>query len=217
IRDPYLHHAIVNAFDQLLEKERFPSYILFLEINPSSIDVNIHPTKTEIKFEDERIIYTLVKSAVRKALGSYVVIPEIDFADPNTFNPVPFPDSNQQVAAPPKISVNKHYNPFQDLGKQAPKNIQWHTIYENRYLETRDEASISTEVRTLTVGSTPSPAISEAFQLPEGKIAAYYNQKLIIVDQRAAHEKILFEKYVLYLQKHKAPIQQLLFPRTIEL
>lgn len=217
IKDPYIHHAINNAFDQLISKEQFPTYILFLEIDPSRIDVNIHPTKTEIKFDDERAIYTLVKSAVKKALGQYVVIPEIDFADPNVFNPVAFIKNDAPVISPPKVNIDKGYNPFrEDKSVRQAQNMQWHALFENKYTEKPLEVSKDT--------SEPLPVIKpnpikfwDAFQLADGKIAASKDKRLILVDQRAAHERILFEKHMHNMSNRSAPIQQLLFPRTLEL
>jgi DNA mismatch repair protein MutL len=217
IKDPYIHHAIVNAFDQLISKEQYPTYVLFLDIDPARIDVNIHPTKTEIKFDDERAIYTLVKSAVKKALGQYVVIPEIDFGDPNVFNPVAFLKHNNNISTPPKVSVNKSYNPFidQNVVKQA-QNSQWHKLFENKYIDDTIP-EIEREFQSKIELEENRYTIANAFQINEGMIAALVNAQLIVVDQRAAHERILYEKHMNNLMKRSAPIQQLLFPRTMEL
>lgn len=217
IKDPYIHHAIVNAFDQLIAKDQFPTYILFLDIDPTRIDVNIHPTKTEIKFDDERAIYTLVKSAVKKALGQYVVIPEIDFADPNVFNPVAFLKDKSESFTPPKVNIDKGYNPFQaDRSVKQAQNAQWHALFDNKYMENK-ETELASPKAPETLFKHNAVRISDAFQLTDGIIAANKDNKLIIVDQRAAHERILFEKHMHNMANRSAPIQQLLFPRTLEL
>jgi DNA mismatch repair protein MutL len=217
IKDGYLHHAIVNAFDQLIAKDQHPMYVLFLEIDPSRIDVNIHPTKTEIKFDDERAIYTLVKSAVKKALGQYVVIPELEFSDPNVFNPVAFLQPNHTVETVKKSSGNQQqFSPFpSNNSMRGVQTAQWHKLFENQYLENRQETPADSQ-QQIKVENT-SNRIYEAFQLSEGYLIAKKNACLIVVDQRAAHERILYEKYMNAIARRSAPIQQLLFPRTLEL
>jgi len=218
IKDAYLHHAIVNAFDQLIAKDQYPMYVLFLEIDPSRIDVNIHPTKTEIKFDDERAMYTLVKSAVKKALGQYVVIPELEFSDPNVFNPVAFLQHQPEPTSGQKSTASKtpQFTPFpSNNSMRGVQTAQWHKLFENQYLENREEPSISAQ-HQLKVDTFKSQ-ISDAFQFADGFLVARKNEQLIVVDQRAAHERILYEKYMQSIARRSAPIQQLLFPRTLEL
>lgn len=214
IKDPYLHHAIVNSFDQLIAKDQYPSYVLFMELDPSRIDVNIHPTKTEIKFDDERAIYTLVKSAVKKALGQYVVIPEIDFGDPNTFNPVGFLKQTESVPNT-HTAPKTNFDPFKSgSNMKGVQTSQWHKLFENNYLETRQNDKSLTQ---LIPDDNKKSRINDAFQIADGFIVATKDNQLIVVDQRAAHERILYEKHLHNIQRRSAPIQQLLFPRTIEL
>ena len=217
IKDAYLHHAIVNAFDQLIAKDQYPMYVLFLEIDPSRIDVNIHPTKTEIKFDDDRAIYTLVKSAIKKALGQYVVIPELEFSDPNVFNPVAFLQPNHSAETVKNPSGNQQqFSPFpSNNSMRGVQTAQWHKLFENQYLENRQETPADSQ-QQIKVENTDN-RIYEAFQLSEGYLIAKKNACLIIVDQRAAHERILYEKYMTAIARRSAPIQQLLFPRTLEL
>jgi len=217
IRDAYLNHAIVNAYDQLIAKDQFPLYVLFLQIEPNRIDVNIHPTKTEIKFDDERSIYTLVKSAVKKALGQYSAMPELEFADPRVFNPVAFIKSESNHAAAPEKKVDKGYNPFQEQGtwKQV-QNAQWHKIFDNAYIDREPTLEATPGQQQLQMEHPENEAV-EAFLLPNGYIVSSRKNQLIIIDQRAAHERILFEKYCQNIIYRSATVQQLLFPRTIEL
>ena len=216
IKDAYLHHAIVNAFDQLIAKDQYPMYVLFLDIEPSRIDVNIHPTKTEIKFDDERAIYTLVKSAVKKALGQYVVIPELEFSDPNVFNPVAFLQQNNSETVKKPSGSSQQFTPFpSNNSMRGVQTAQWHKLFENQYLENRQDKEEAPQ-QQLKIDN-PVHSISDAFQLANGYLIAKKDEQLIVVDQRAAHERILFEKYMHSIERRSAPIQQLLFPRTLEL
>jgi DNA mismatch repair protein MutL len=217
IRDAYLNHAIANAYDQLIAKDQFPLHALFLQVDPARIDVNIHPTKTEIKFDDERSIYTLVKSAVKKALGHYNAMPELEFADPNVFNPVGFTPPDHRRSAAPEKKVDRGYNPFQEQGTwKSVQNAQWHKLFDNSYIEKTAAADLSSGQQQLPIEQTENESI-EAFVLPNGYIAAGRKNQLLLIDQRAAHERILFEKYTRNIIYRSASVQQLLFPRTIEL
>lgn len=219
VKDAYLNHAIVNAFEQLIAKDQFPFYVLFLEIDPSHIDINIHPTKTEIKFDDEKSMYSLVKSAVKKALGSYTSMPELDFSDPNVFNPNRLINNSSHAVSVPEPKINKSYNPFKTEEQKTWKSVQsqqWHKLFENEYLQTEQEVSKELIQKEL-------PLEQQIFEfdtflmLPNGYISTVLNGNLIIIDQRAAHEKILFEKFAQNIKNNSSITQQLLFPRTIEL
>jgi DNA mismatch repair protein MutL len=218
IRDAYLNHAVVNAYDQLIAKDQFPLYVLFLQIEPGRIDVNIHPTKTEIKFDDERSIYTLVKSAVKKALGQYSAMPELEFADPNVFNPVGFLRPENHHTPVPEKKADKGYNPFQQEGTwKSVQNAQWHKLFENSCIEKPvGSEPVPGQQHKLHIEPQETEAV-EAFLLPNGFIATSRKGQLLVVDQRAAHERILFEKYSQNIIYRSASVQQLLFPRTIEL
>ncbi len=217
IRDSYLNHAIVNAYDMMIAKDQFPLYALFLEIDPSHIDVNIHPTKTEIKFDDERAIYALVKSAVRKALGQYVNIPELEFEDPNVFNPIGFTKTdNLRTHSSLDVKTDRSFNPFGELNMKSVQTRQWQQLFGNPYIDEHHD-TVQHEQHSETGKKPITIRFTDAFQLPDGYIAARKEDQLIIVDQRAAHERILFEKYIQNIKLRKAPVQQLLFPRTLEL
>ncbi len=216
IKDAYLNHAIINAYDQLIAKDQYPLYALFLQIEPERIDVNIHPTKTEIKFDDERSIYTLVKSAVKKALGQYASMPELEFADPRVFNPVGFLQPEKSHSTAPEKKPDRGYNPFQEQGTwKSVQNAQWHKLFDNSYVE-NTQAGSPGQQQELKIELNENEAV-EAFLLPNGFIAASRKNQLIVIDQRAAHERILFEKYTQNIVYRSASVQQLLFPRTIEL
>ncbi len=218
IKDAYLNHAVNSAFDQLIAKDQFPLYALFLTIDPGRIDVNIHPTKTEIKFDDERAIYALVKSAVRKALGQYTAMPELEFADKNVFNPVAFINGENNHTQSPDAKRDKSYNPF--AAEQQWKQVQtsqWHKLFDTN-LEQTHTYNPGKQAEQNAILNLPIEAnLFEVLQLPNGFLATSKNGNLILIDQRAAHERILFEKYCQNIVYRSASVQQLLFPRTIEL
>ncbi len=221
IKDAYLNHAITSAYDQLIAKDQFPMYALFLTIAPERIDVNIHPTKTEIKFDDERAIYALVKSAVRKALGQYTAMPELEFADKNVFNPVAFLNKETVHTQSPEIKTNKSYNPF--AAEQQWKQVQisqWHKIFDtntDQKENTHTFISSDNEAQNEILNLQHEPVDFEVLLLSSGYLATNRNGHFLIIDQRAAHERILFEKYCQNIVYRSASVQQLLFPRTIEL
>lgn len=217
IRDPYLHHAIVNAYDQMISKDQFPLYVLFLETDPSRIDVNIHPTKTEIKFDDERAMYALVRSAVLKSLGQATSIPGIELTDVNTFNPVGFTRQEDQVVSRmPEIKVNRSFNPFADPLQKTRSTRNWQTIFGNPYLE-QESPGNQTEIIPEKILNHPVETINGMLSLGNGYIAARQGSELLLIDQRAAHERVLYEKYLRIIRNKKPVIQKLLFPRTVEL
>lgn len=215
VKDAYLNHAIVNAYDQLISKEQYPLYCLFMEIDPAKIDINIHPTKTEIKFEEDKSIYTLIKSAVKKALGAFTLTPEIDFGFvskdvSNNFN---FTNNNK----PTQARTNPQYNPFdnQDKWKQVQVK-QWHKLFDQEHDTTSPFQIITSEKQNEVLIQKEEYQFSEPINIKNGFFAAVKNGELIIVDQRAAHERILFEKYCKN-SNGAVTIQKLAFPKTIEL
>ncbi|NQW43254.1 MAG: DNA mismatch repair endonuclease MutL [Bacteroidetes bacterium] len=222
IKDAYLNHAINSAYDQLIAKDQFPMYALFLTIDPARIDVNIHPTKTEIKFDDERSVYALVKSAVKKAIGQYTAMPELEFADTNVFNPVAFLKTDAKHTNQPVIKTDKNYNPFEGQKQwRQVQTAQWHKLFDttadsNTTNSLTNSPSVDTSEYSKLLLSQEEISI-DALQIQGGYMAAVKNGVLLIIDQRAAHERILFEKYCQNLIYRSATVQQLLFPRTIEL
>lgn len=234
IRSNYLNHAIVSAYDELLPRDSFPLYVLFIDIDPSRIDINVHPTKQEIKFEDEKIIYAFVNAAAKRALGKYSVSPTLDFDSETAFgrlegfsrNPAPAEytpaESDAQSANHLKTTFPSR-NDMDDLGKSNLRH--WKELYE----DSREEKKLNSPA-TFTIPSrweqeevTTQPLIageekdSAAFQLHEKFIVSQIKSGFILVDQQAAHERILFEKFLNQLENNIAPSQQQLFPQTLQL
>jgi DNA mismatch repair protein MutL len=223
IRDPYLHHAVVNAYEGLLPPESFPSYFLFLDTDPTHIDINIHPTKTEIKFDDERTVYAIVRAAVKKSLGQYSVTPSLDF---NQEVSIQIPHKFEgEFPKQPSVNINTDYNPFQQTGRKYEKPVVqgWENLYEGL----RHEKSQSGELMTDPDPETePNPTlipdnVAESgrtlLQIHNRYIIAPVKSGFLVVDQQNAHERILYERFLASLEQKLSTSQQQLFPVTLEL
>jgi DNA mismatch repair protein MutL len=218
IKDAYLHHAVQNAFEELLSKESFASYWLYIDIDPSRIDINIHPTKTEIKFEDERSIYSIVRAAVKRSLGQYSVTPPLDFEQERSFD-LPYAMRNAPIQQP-AVSVNPQYNPFRnEIQKTSASG--WEKLYEglrneSAEIETLTSGITQPEIETSGNGEIKPEADHFVFQLHQRYIITQVKSGLMIVDQQAAHERVLYEKYLQQIHKQAGPSQQNLFPQAME-
>lgn len=221
IKSPYFHHAVSNAFEDLIEKDTHPGYFLFLEIDPSKIDVNIHPTKTEVKFEDERSIYAVIRSSVRQALGKYNITPTLDFDTEAAFQ-IPIKKNISQIIQP-TIKVNSDYNPFH---QQKPVKKEWESFYESPNKEKQNDLLTNqwVDVQTGEVFDNQQKQELEDLMLDiETKVFQIFNRYIVagsatsfwIVDQHRAHERVLFEKFL--SQEHHGHSQMTMFPETWEL
>jgi DNA mismatch repair protein MutL len=224
IRSPYLGHAIEHAFQELIPEGSYPSYFIFLETDPAQIDINVHPTKTEIKFQDESLIYQVLKTAVRRALGKFNLTPSLDFERETSFDNAII-DRHKPVV-PPVIHVDPTFNPFNKGGSggRQPGGLtsrvnpqQWETLFPgsvdipNSPQKPQGQAIISPDWST-----EQSTASSNRFiHLHRKYIVASVKSGLMIIDQQRAHERILYERYVRQLDSQKSHAQQLLFPETI--
>ena len=211
IKDGYLHHAVTNAFEELLPKESHASYWLYLDIDPSKIDVNIHPTKTEIKFEDERSVYAIVRSAVKRSLGQYNVAPALDFERESSFD-VPHAMRYQPVQMP-TVMVNPGYNPFQNDTKIA--SAGWDKVYDDiRKMPT--QFITDSKTNTGIEFDSQEEKITEYFQSGAFIIAKFSNQ-ILIIDATSAHERIIYNQLINKINGQPISSQQMLFPQTIQL
>lgn len=244
IKSSYLHHAVAQAFEELLPSDAFPLYVLFLEIEPSRIDINVHPTKQEIKFDDEKLVYNYLKVAVRHALGSHNVMPTIDFEQEVSFTPT--------LASPSRIREGVAISPNSRGGRSsAPilpaseserheNNLRnWQKLYEGLDLIEKDseiiietEETIESEQQIIKVDSrandhdfvqtiddsekTFTKEQKEPYQIHSQYIVSQIKSGFMLIDQTAASERILYEKYLSALQTSPVSIQKLLFPRTTE-
>lgn len=207
IKDGYLNHAVSNAFQELLPKDSFPSYWLYIDIDPSRIDVNIHPTKTEIKFEDERSVYAIVRSAVKRSLGQYSLSPTLDFEREKTFD-IPHSMRHQAVQSP-GVTVNTQYNPFQQ--EKSIASSGWQKLYESSS-KTQNTPELENQILSSFLNTDETKEI--VFQMGP-YIISKINEGLLIVDITTAHERILFHKFKKQLETGHPITQQNLFPQTI--
>lgn len=209
IKNNYLHKAIVDAFEHLLPNQYVPSYFLFLEIDPSKIDINIHPTKTEIKFEDEYAIYAVLRAAVKHALGQYNVTPSLDFDQNPDWAFIPSAPSNGTIKSP-EIKVDRNYNPFETPSNSykdvQPLNELYKSFSEFEFENNHPETILDKE-------EFESSEIN-AFQWQNKYIVTQYRGELLIIDQHRAHQLILFEK-LKKSSEENALSQRLLFPVEI--
>lgn len=220
IKSPYLHHAVQNAFEQLLPKDAFPSYFIMMEVDPKTIDVNIHPTKTEIKFEDEKSIYTFLKAAVKQSLGKYNIAPTLDFEQEVSI-PLPTGKSREEILMnPPTIKVNKNYNPFakeeaEILQRSGAKQPSFTTKQFESFAPAKNEERRPSSADQRNENEEQLTR-STAYQLHNKYILAHIKTGLAVIDQQAAHERILYEKFFESAGRQQGVSQQQLFPQTLE-
>lgn len=213
IKSPYLNHAISQAFTELISKDQFPSYFIYLSVPSDSIDINIHPTKTEINFEDIRSVYAILLSGVKRAIGQYSISPSLDFEQEKAFQIRPLRKSDKITS--PSIKINPNYNPFdsQEDKKEAISNNL------GMYKET--QASFIKEDDTLLEKQTIEINVSDSkkyFQYQNKIIITQVKSGLLLIDQKRAHRQILYEDLLKTInQNNKSSSQKLLFPVYIEL
>jgi DNA mismatch repair protein MutL len=213
IRSNYLNHAVTMAFDGLIPEGSFPFFVLFIEIDPRHIDVNVHPTKTEIKFADERSVYAVISSAVRQALGAHNLAPAIDFgSDVNIIqklNSQSFSKEqyfDEQFTTLERSNLDNWEKLFEQSGPESSR-LMSPTEPSNEKLETVGQIPILPPV------TAPEERIS--FQLQQKFLVKVVSTGLMIIDQQAAHERVLYEKYIAQLKNNRGASQQTLFPQSI--
>lgn len=208
VRSNYINHAVMTAFEGLLPEGSYPFYVLFIELDPRHIDVNVHPTKTEIKFDDERAVYAVVSAAVRLALGKHNLMPALDFeADVNLFQKV----SSSTSASERDVLLEEKFA----TGMQRSTLENWTRLFERSGSD-----SALMELRRDTPEpsrNVPGTVIEEVFQLFDRYLAASTPGGLLVADQQAAHERILFERFLRILKSGKGSSQQVLFPKAVHL
>lgn len=221
IKSNYLNHAVNNAFEGLLQDRSFPFYVLFITIDPKHIDINVHPTKTEIKFDDERTVYAIVKAAVKQALGTHNLSPSLDFGnDVNFARPISIKVNN-----PSTTSTERDYAQFKSSPLQKRNIDKWETAYEELETERLSIDELGGEKRkeqVLTFESSASDASTKpikesgiVFQLHGRYLISQVKSGMMLVDQQAAHERILYEKYLNYVESNSGASQQCLFPQSV--
>src|SRR5690606_2204807 len=231
IRSNYLHHAVLSAFEGLISSDQHPFYVLFLDLDPAHIDINVHPTKTEIKFDDERTIYGLVRSAVKQALGAHNVVPTLDFS----FD-VNFTDNwkNDEIKKQ-EVARENSYKTFNSSSFKKQDPTGWEKLFEGTHtgleLAGLDRSPTDEDTELLTFSSKANttdkkepvqqPVEAEdtgaTFQVGLAYIVAQMSSGMLILDQQASHERILYEKFKRQLENSSGASQQCLFPQSIDL
>lgn len=226
MRHPYFHKAVMEAYDQLIPVGEQVSYFLYFEVDPSNIDVNIHPTKTEIKFENEQAIWPILQAAVKETLGRFNEVPSIDF-DTVDCPDIPVFDSNMGGSlSMPEVRYNPSYNPFEERsGREASNQRNWGSLYEGAHRESSmsspknsmedilpfEDAALADSVSSGTSEEKP------VYIQHKGRfIVTSLKSGLMMVDQHRAHIRILYEKYLVHLDKQTGTSQGLLFPEMIQ-
>ncbi len=211
IKSPFLHHAVGAAFEGLLRPGFQPGYFLNLHVDPKTIDINIHPTKTEVKFEEEQSLYAILRSAIKHSLGIFQVMPTLDFDQNSSLN-VPYDFKNKAAVVPP-IEVDSNFNPFKTSNPSysKPKESQWEGLYSGlNELESRSDSN--SQEPLIEVSET-----TRVFQLFSKYIVCPLRTHMLVIDQSRAHQRVLYERFLNDITNKRGLSQQLLFPLEIEL
>ncbi|MCD6333057.1 MAG: DNA mismatch repair endonuclease MutL, partial [Bacteroidales bacterium] len=210
MKHPYFHKAIMQCYERLIPPDAIPSYFIFLDIDPSRIDVNIHPTKTEIKFEDEKAIYQILQATVKKSLGKFSITPSLDFNQEGAIE-IPVPHPGEPVSVP-EIKVDPEFNPFASHPRRTAVPQNWERLYsrENNHDNIRDQSSES--MFSQHEAETPS-----FIQLKNKFILTPVKSGLMVIHQVRAYERILYEQFLKNTGLASFSGQKSLFPVTIEL
>lgn len=227
MKHPYFNKAVMTAYDRLVPQGEQVPYFLYFDVNPNDIDVNIHPTKTEIKFENEQAIWQILMAAVKESIGMFNDVPSIDFdTEDKPDIPVYNPDVASSASAP-KISLNPHYNPFKSSSSSGkptavkPVDEQWEQLYEglNNQDSVEREADIfesesETEINTSqSILAEKSPA---HYQYKGKYVMTAVKSGLMIIDQHRAHVRVLYERYLEQIQQQTSHSQKVLFPEVLQ-
>lgn len=246
MKHPYFHRAITDAYEHIIPVGEQISYFLYMEVEPSTIDVNIHPTKTEIKFENEQSIWQILSSTVKESLGKFSIMPSIDF-DTADMPDIP-PITNEQYFAPPKVHYNPDYNPFKSTssssysrgggGRDSSSNIDWESIYSNisrAKIEHQDEPySDALDLPFNTDGGskfnsdedTQQSLYADDEMIKNANTNLHFKGKyiltsvksgLMIIDQHRAHTRILYDMYLSHIKNNQGVSQKVLFPEIVQL
>ncbi|NJC27993.1 DNA mismatch repair endonuclease MutL [Neolewinella antarctica] len=278
IKSSYLHHAVIGAYDDLLGKDSYPFYVIYIRIDPARIDVNVHPTKQEIKFEDERMIYNYLKATIRHGLGRASIMPSIDFETDNVFSPskttnyAKAADEERGEALPSRMNADytppaprvaadssrlsrddraQNNLPASEAQRRASNLRHWEDLYRGLSGDETDgpaentidfdateefsaalvdlgtgeilQSKVSDDVLPSRVsggdetGQTTTDQDRKPYQLHARYVVSPIKSGWLLIDQRAAHQRILYEKFLANLEDSPAASQQSLFPQTIEL
>ena len=231
MRHPYFHKAVMEAYERLIPVGEQVSYFIYFDVDPKNIDVNIHPTKTEIKFENEQAIWQILAAAVKETLGRFSAVPSIDF-DTEDMPDLPAFDGSS-LPEPPRVSYNSGFNPFQgeaaaSYGGERPKRSvsgDWQQLYAgvaraSKMNEPEADLLPDEEALITTVLPAEEPVVEKGaqyFQLKGRFILTSVKSGLMLIDQHRAHVRVLFDRYMEQIRTRKGVSQGVLFPEVVEL
>ncbi len=218
MRHPYFQKAVLTAYSGMLANDYQPSFFLYFTINPEAIDVNIHPTKTEIKFADEQTIFQILMAAVREALGKFTLAPTIDF---DTSGQIDIPVLHDQPVVQPQVTVDHSYNPFKKRDTviypdRQPAPRHWETLYEGLQKTERLTDRIPAEPEEPLLHATDLESCA-LWQYGGKYILVPTQQGLVLVNQHRAHVAILHARFIDQIRLTQGAMQQLLFPEVLSL
>ncbi len=215
MRHPYFHRAVMQAYDRMLQPNENPAYFIYFDMNPAEIDVNIHPTKTEIKFENERDLWSILTTCVKEALGKFNVAPAIDF---DTEGQIDLPIDNHASAPQPTVTLNPDYNPFRgtsSFGAKHPVSDTWQQLYERRH-EPQPQPTPEEATKTL-FEHAESDEQTDTLLYKNRFVLTTVKSGLMVIDRRRATERILYERILHQLEMQQSASQRTLFPEVLEL
>ncbi len=211
IRHPYLHHSIESAYKELIPNDAIPSYFIYIDTDPGTIDINIHPTKTEVNFLDHQVIYAVIRSAVRQALGLHHVLPSIDFDVERSLD-FTGPKPGQPIKNPFDVPASG-FNPF-DTNENSGHRPQRATQGWEKLFEVPEDVLITpgTEVAASDTEEQKDESREDVFQFQNRYIVTRIKSGLVVIDQVRARERILFEQHLEKIRRQQATVQQEMFP-----
>jgi DNA mismatch repair protein MutL len=225
IKSGYLHHAVMAAYDGILKDGAQPSYFLYLSVPPNTIDINIHPTKTEIKFDDEHALYAILRASIKHSLGQFNVAPVLDFdRDSNLDTPYHYKDLE---GATPTIQVDGNFNPFAEdkpnkqfsSYRKSEPTANWESLYVGLKQDTDEIGQITFENEEVTSSlfndEEVEHAVHKTYQIHKKYIVSSIKSGMVIVDQQRAHQRVLYEQFLVNMTVNQASSQQLLFPLNL--
>ena len=211
IKSPYLNHSVNSAFEGLIDVKYNPSYFLFMEVNPKSIDINIHPTKTEIKFDDEHSIYAILRASIKHSLGQFNIAPILDFNHDKAME-LPYSYKNKKEVKGVGIDINENYNPFVNSKVKSSENV-----YLDIDLEKNIQIEENSSVNTIEFNDDAIFGSISVYQLNNKYLVNKIKSGIVIVNQNRAHQRILYEKFLKFITVDGSKPQKLVNPLKINL
>lgn len=229
MKHPFFHKAIMQAYEKILPPDSIPSYFIYFDLDPADIDVNIHPTKTEIKFENESAIWQILQASVRESLGKFNVVPSIDFDQAGSID-IPMPLHHFDEVNIPEIKVDPTYNPFETKAQaksytggtfpqtsyEKPNVTNWQSLYKGLENNTGVNAEPPVD-EPVQIKIEEQQTTRSSVQFKNKYILTPVKSGLMVIDQKRAHERILYERLLHILENHEVASQQQLFPETFDL